>query len=866
MKLLLSLIAASLICITASAIQVTFQVDMSEQTLSPDGVHLAGSFGADGYAEWDPASIALSDQGLGLWSVTLSLTEGVNYEYKYINGNSWGLDEGAIESPCGVNNNRSWTVGAIDESIPLHCYASCLVCPGPPPTHQITFQVEMSLQVVDPSGVFLAGTFNGFSESATPMINQGGNIWSVTIGLEEAQSYEYKFLNGPSFTNEEQVPLACGVDNGFGGFNRSFTVGTNDETVPLVCFSTCAPCTFVNYNITFQVDMSNEVVDPNGIHLMGTFNGFDPASISMTDMGGGLWETVVAIQSGQIIEYAFVNGNTTLGQEVIDPACANGSGYREYFVFATEATLGPDCFGFCGTCAINMVNVTFQVDMSNEVIDAAGVHIAGSFQGWDPATSQMTDQGSGIWTFELEIASGTNLEYKFVNGNTWGLDETVPFACNVAGNREWVVGTVDEPIPLVCFGSCVICAAPTHNVTFSVDMSLQNVDPAGVHLVGSFDSAGYPAWDPAGILMNDMGAGIWSVDLILNEAEGYEYKYVNGVDFSADEGFINAPCGTGGGNRSWLVGATDESIPLHCFSLCDACPAPVNVTFNVDMSYQVVDAAGVYLAGDFNDWDASATPMTDLGNGIWQVTILLNPLSSFEFKYVNGNDLVTQAELIPFECQSNGNRYLSTDIADFELSPVCFGECVGCFIDVTFRVDMWNETVPAAGVHLSGSFQGWDPASTPMTYLGYGIWSVSIQLERFSYYEWKFLNGNSFGDDEDVPLACAENWNRNMVTGGNSFVLDLVCFRSCTLCDGCTDPFSLEFNPFAELDNGTCATPVVWGCIYEDATNYNLSANVDNDTCLFDFNGNCPQDVNNDGIINTGDLNSILGSYGQTCD
>ncbi|MGY8929519.1 MAG: hypothetical protein ACKVHK_07600, partial [Flavobacteriales bacterium] len=36
-------------------------------------------------------------------------------------------------------------------------------------------------------------------------------------------------------------------------------------------------------------------------------------------------------------------------------------------------------------------NVTFSVDMSGEIVSPDGVHIAGGFQGWDPALTELTD-------------------------------------------------------------------------------------------------------------------------------------------------------------------------------------------------------------------------------------------------------------------------------------------------------------------------------------------------------------------------------------------------------------------------------------------------------------------------------------------
>ncbi|MDW8393324.1 MAG: S8 family serine peptidase [Chitinophagales bacterium] len=49
---------------------------------------------------------------------------------------------------------------------------------------------------------------------------------------------------------------------------------------------------------------------------------------------------------------------------------------------------------------------------------------------------------------------------------------------------------------------------------------------------------------------------------------------------------------------------------------------------------------------------------------------------------------------------------------------------------------------------------------------------------------------------------------------------------------GCTDPFSLNFNPSATVDDGSCI-PIVLGCTNPLATNYNPLANMDDGSCLF---------------------------------
>ena len=46
------------------------------------------------------------------------------------------------------------------------------------------------------------------------------------------------------------------------------------------------------------------------------------------------------------------------------------------------------------------------------------------------------------------------------------------------------------------------------------------------------------------------------------------------------------------------------------------------------------EAETVYLVGDFNNWDASATPMEKLKNGKFRVTMDLEPNHEYRFRYL----------------------------------------------------------------------------------------------------------------------------------------------------------------------------------------------------------------------------------------
>jgi len=88
-------------------LDVTFNVDMTGETVSGDGIHLAGSFGGDGYAEWSPNEITMTDEDEdGIYTITLTLGQETDYEFKFINGIIWDEQE-AVPSECGVDDENA---------------------------------------------------------------------------------------------------------------------------------------------------------------------------------------------------------------------------------------------------------------------------------------------------------------------------------------------------------------------------------------------------------------------------------------------------------------------------------------------------------------------------------------------------------------------------------------------------------------------------------------------------------------------------------------------------------------------------------------------------------------------------------------
>ena len=209
-------------------------------------------------------------------------------------------------------------------------------------------------------------------------------------------------------------------------------------------------------NITFNVDMQNETVSENGVHLAGSFQQWNSSSTQMIDLDGdGVYSVTLVLSSDSIYEYKYINGNSWGSDEDITGNCGAGNGNRILYVDTNDQYLAPFYFNTCinshtgcmdiiannydstvlsddGSCTYT-ISVQFNVNMYNEVVSNNGIYISGSFNNWISDSIEMFDNdGDGIYSVLIDLNQGWYYEYKFINGNTWGADEyldaTVPAA------------------------------------------------------------------------------------------------------------------------------------------------------------------------------------------------------------------------------------------------------------------------------------------------------------------------------------------------------------------------------------------------------------------------------------------------------
>jgi lysophospholipase L1-like esterase len=219
-------------------------------------------------------------------------------------------------------------------------------------------------------------------------------------------------------------------------------------------------------NITFQVDMTKQKVT-SGVYLGADWNGWNMSAFNqMTDPDGdGIYKVTVDIAPGSY------NYRTTIGldwnafENLTGMSCGAGpqGADRNIVVTNTDTVLDVYCFNSCSACVPN-VNITFRVNMSSIAVAPQGIHVAGTFNSWNPSGTLLTNISGSIYEVTLPLSPGTILEYKFLNGNSWGSEEIVFGPCELSSNRFFTVPKTDSVLDMVCFGYCSSDCAPLSGI------------------------------------------------------------------------------------------------------------------------------------------------------------------------------------------------------------------------------------------------------------------------------------------------------------------------------------------------------------------------------------------------------------------
>ena len=458
--------------------------------------------------------------------------------------------------------------------------------------------------------------------------------------------------------------------------------------------------------ITWEVNMANEEVSPDGVYLAGgDYFGIPGDNPMSDDDGDGIWTITLAMPLGYSGAYTFTNGACTdwsCKENIVGQECAYGQWSDRFLpeVTSAGATIST-CFSQCstdGTCAtLNASDVTFRVDMSEQMV-TNGVFLHAAFDAWG-AIPMTDDDGDQIFEYTTNLEDGV-YQYLFQNGEGGNeqFDSTYVECTLTSGAFTNRLLEVSGGQPIVmdpyCFNSCFACEGGGGNdsiltVTFNVNMANEEVDPTGVYLAGGA-AFGVPGDNP---MTDDDGDGIYSITLEVDSGFSSYYTFTNGAcgDWSCKENLAGLPCGDPNNyNDRFLPEVTQDVVVSTCFGQCSTdgtceANAPIPVTFRVDMSEQIVVSGVTIFGGSINGWNNTATPMTDDdGDGIYEATVDLTP-GGHEYKFVNSGVEEMFDPIVHGECTVTTpdsvytNRYLFIEAEEaITTEAYCFNSCDAC--------------------------------------------------------------------------------------------------------------------------------------------------------------------------------------------
>ena len=147
--------------------------------------------------------------------------------------------------------------------------------------------------------------------------------------------------------------------------------------------------TIPTYDLTFNLNMTIEIVSAEGVYLTGGAAFGVPGDNTMSDEDGdGIYSLTLQVDSGFASDYTFTNGacaDYSCKESIAGQACAVPPfNDRRLDPMSGPLTINT-CFGQCtddGSCSapVSDVDVTFNVDVSQESF--ATVYVFGSFNGW----------------------------------------------------------------------------------------------------------------------------------------------------------------------------------------------------------------------------------------------------------------------------------------------------------------------------------------------------------------------------------------------------------------------------------------------------------------------------------------------------
>jgi hypothetical protein len=614
----------------------------------------------------------------------------------------------------------------------------------------------------------------------------------LSLGHDPYTSFIYKSLTGSGNNWLESSASYDHISSDISDIIVSVQLGGNASSAFFDYISLKEePIPEKKVNLTFQVDMKNESVSPNGVFVSGSFNNWDsPVKMIQTE---NIYSTTLNLPSGKVFEYKFINGNN---YENITGDCTTGEfGNRLVTVPQVENALPPVCFNSCSLCVDPLVlneNPGPGVVSYYGQMQAIGNRIYGSRTNTQVQVKGVSFYWS-LWNGEVFYNAGA------VNAlvDDWKA-EIIRIPMAVEANENWPGGDYGYLDPKgssrqLSLVEKLVDAAIFRNIYVIIDYHSHE---AHLHTANSKEFFGYmakkygkydnvifevynepitPNWPVIKAYVEDVidTIRVYSDNLVIVGTEVYSQR-VDNASLSP-------------------VNDSNVAYVFHFYaSHGDDVRNYISKALNNNVTLFASEWGNIYVAGEKEGTvDDDAFKNSDT----WHSLLDANMISSTAWS-VYSNDLATPSEYSLFKNTSsiatrNGDGWANTSnmtrsglyiynlLKDHSKSATWRYATKTSLVNLTFNVDMKNEPVSPNGVFLSCSSNGW--VKSPMTNISGSVWSATIQLAAGDYVKYNFINGNS---PETGESASCFDWNkhRSLYVPDDNSALDIVCFNSCSEC------------------------------------------------------------------------------------
>ncbi|MDY0286218.1 MAG: carbohydrate binding domain-containing protein [Bacteroidales bacterium] len=137
-----------------------------------------------------------------------------------------------------------------------------------------------------------------------------------------------------------------------------FNVGGDNDWFKIDNVSICSEAEVEKTPVTFYVDMQNETVSEEGVHMNGSWSDWSDGPEMIPD--GTIYSATLELYTGDTIEYKFINGaiSNWAQYELLSGYCASiPDGNRSIIVPEAPTILPVVCFGSCDSCSTGEMEI-----------------------------------------------------------------------------------------------------------------------------------------------------------------------------------------------------------------------------------------------------------------------------------------------------------------------------------------------------------------------------------------------------------------------------------------------------------------------------------------------------------------------------